>query len=71
MPPAANPTPRNSYGGGGGGGGRGNVGGAGGAGNPGSAGTPTTFNSVPVSPGASYPISVATGGQVNISWNAQ
>jgi hypothetical protein len=25
----------------------------------------------PVSPGSSYPITVASGGQVNISWNAQ
>jgi hypothetical protein len=26
---------------------------------------------VPVTPGGSYPISVASGGQVVISWNAQ
>lgn len=60
--------------GGGGGGGRGNVGnagGAGGAGGTGAAGTPTTFNCVPVTPGCSYPITVACGGSVTISWNPQ
>lgn len=62
-------------GGGGGGGGRGtagNAGSAGGAGNPGAASTPSTFNCVPVTPGGSAPITVASpGGQVVISWNPQ
>jgi hypothetical protein len=62
-------------GGGGGGGGRGNAGnagGAGGAGGTGTAGTPATFNCVPVSPGTTTPITVASpGGQIVISWNPQ
>ena len=48
--------------------------GRGGAGNPGNAGAaanPTTFNAVPVVGGTSYPVTVASGGQVNISWNPQ
>ena len=61
--------------GGGGGGGRGNVGNAGGAGSAwgsGAAASPTTFNCVPVTPGGSAPITVASpGGQVVISWNPQ
>lgn len=75
-------------GGGGGGGaaantGKGAGGGAGGvaasagqfcgsAGNPGSTANPTTSNCISVTPGASYPISVASpGGQILISWNPQ
>jgi hypothetical protein len=61
-------------GGGGGGGGRGNVGNAGGTSSTptGSAANPQTFNCVPVTPGGSSPITVATpGGQVVISWNPQ
>jgi hypothetical protein len=62
-------------GGGGGGGGRGNLGNAGGnggAGNPGTAATPSTANCVPVTPGCTAPITVASpGGQVVISWNPQ
>lgn len=62
------------YGGGGGGGGRGLAGNAGGnsTGGAGSAGTPQTFNCVSVTPGSSYPITVAApGGQIVISWNPQ
>lgn len=59
---------------GGGGGGRGNAGNAGGT-SPtpsGSAATPSTFNCVSVTPGAPYPITVASpGGQIVISWNPQ
>ena len=61
-------------GGGGGGGGRGALGNAGGNSSApsGSAATPSTFNCVPVTPGGSYPITVASpGGQVVISWNPQ
>jgi hypothetical protein len=49
------------------------VGNAGGSGNPGGAGTPTAYPGRPVTPGASYPITVGgpSGGQVNISWNPQ
>ena len=57
-----------SGGGGGGMGSSGNPGG--GAGNPGSAGTPATYNGAPVTAGT-YPVSVGTGGQITISWNAQ
>jgi hypothetical protein len=60
---------------GGGGGGRGNAGnpgGGGGAGGCGVAGTPATFNCVPVTPGGTAPITVASpGGQIVISWNPQ
>jgi hypothetical protein len=63
------------FGGGGGGGGRGNAGnagGCGGAGGCGVAGTPATFNCVPVTPGCTAPITVASpGGQIVISWNPQ
>jgi len=56
---------------GGGGGGMGSCGNPGsGAGNPGSVGTPATYNSAPVTSGT-YPVSVGTGGQIIISWNAQ
>jgi hypothetical protein len=59
-------------GGGGGRGGAGNAGGAGGAGGTGGAGTPATFNCVPVTPGGTEPITVASpGGQIVISWNPQ
>jgi hypothetical protein len=62
-------------GGAGGGGGRGNAGnagGAGGAGGSGVAATPSTVNCVPVTPGCTAPITVASpGGQVVISWNPQ
>jgi hypothetical protein len=59
-------------GGGGGGGGRGALGNSGGAGNPGSNANPTTHNAISVTPGASYPVSVASpGGQVIVSWNPQ
>jgi hypothetical protein len=58
-------------GGSGGGGGRGNLGGPGNPGNPGSAANTTTYNSVSVTGGSSYPISVASGGFVNVSWNPQ
>ena len=55
-----------------GGGGSGYPGGAcgaaGGSGNPAS---PTTYNAQAVAPGSSYPVSVASGGQVIISWNPQ
>lgn len=61
----------NAYAAGGGGGGRGNVGNAGAAGGAGNAGTPTAYPCVSVTPGASYPIVVGSGGQVNISWNTQ
>lgn len=55
-----------------GGGGRGNLGNAGSPGNAGGTANPSTFNSVSVTAGASYPISVASpGGQVVISWNPQ
>jgi hypothetical protein len=71
------PTPVNlgaTAGGGGGGGGRGNVGNAGGN-SPtvsGSAGVSQTFNCVPVCPGTTTPITVASpGGQIVISWNPQ
>jgi hypothetical protein len=50
----------------------GNAGGAGNAGGSGAAANPTTFNCVPVTPGGSAPITVASpGGQVIISWNPQ
>lgn len=61
-------------GGGGGGGGRGlngGTGGTGGAGGAGNAGTPATYNCVPVTPGAPFPIVVNSGGSINISWNPQ
>lgn len=70
-------------GGGGGGGGYGSLGnagsggnpgaggGAGSAGNPGSAANNTAFNCVAVNSGGSYPICVASGGQVVISWDPQ
>ena len=58
-------------GGGGGGGGRGGAGGSGGAGGAGGNANTTTFNCEAVTPGGSYPISVASGGNVNISWNPQ
>jgi len=62
-------------GGGGGGGGRGNAGNAGGAGGSGGSGvaaTPSTVNCVPVTPGGTAPITVASpGGQIVISWNPQ
>lgn len=58
-------------GGGGGGGGRGQLGGSGGTGNPGGAASPASYNCLPVTPGGSYPIVVASGGQVKISWPAQ
>lgn len=63
-----------SWPGGGGGGGRGGVGGCGGAANTpsGSSATPITHKAVPVTPGGSYPITVASpGGQVVISWDPQ
>jgi hypothetical protein len=48
------------------------VGSSGGAGNPGSTANPTSYNSVSVTPGSSYPISgINSGGQVTISWNPQ
>jgi hypothetical protein len=63
-----------TMGGGGGGGGRGSAGNAGGN-SPtvsGSAATPLTFNCVPVTPGGTAPITVASpGGQIVISWNPQ
>jgi hypothetical protein len=50
----------------------GNAGGAGSAWGSGAAASPTTFNCVPVTPGGSAPITVASpGGQVVISWNPQ
>jgi hypothetical protein len=62
------------HGGGGGGGGRGNAGNAGTA-SPTPSGvvaTPVTFNCVPVTPGGTAPITVASpGGQIVISWNPQ
>jgi hypothetical protein len=58
-------------GGGGGGGGRGAVGNPGGAGGSGGAANTTTVNCITVTPGSPYPISVASGGNVTISWNAQ
>jgi hypothetical protein len=61
----------NSGAGGAGGGGRGNLGNPGSAGNAGSAANPTTQSSVPVTGGSGYPISVASGGQIVISWNPQ
>ena len=69
-------APGNQAGGGGGGGGgrgnAGNAGGAGGAGGTGGAGTTQTFNCVPVTPGCTSPITVASpGGQIVISWNPQ
>lgn len=60
--------------GGGGGGARGVAGNAGGSSSTpsGSAATPSTFNCVSVTPGGSYPITVASpGGQIVISWNPQ
>jgi len=57
--------------GGGGRGGAGNAGGTGGAGGAGACANPTTHNCVPVTPGCSYPITVACGGSVTISWNPQ
>ena len=59
------------FGGGGGGGGGGNPGSPGGPGNPGSAGNPSTFNAVTVVGGCSYPITVASGGQIVVSWCPQ
>jgi hypothetical protein len=47
----------------------GNPGNAGAAGNPGAAANPTSFNCVPVTPGASYPVTV--NGQLIVSWNPQ
>ena len=41
------------------------------AGNAGGPVTPTVYNSVPVTPGGSYPVSVGSGGRVVISWNEQ
>ena len=64
-------TPNSQNASGGGGGGRGATGNAGSSGNPGSAANPTSYNCQSVSPGASYPVTVASGGQVNISWNPQ
>jgi hypothetical protein len=62
------------FGGGGGGGGRGNAGNSSGP-TPtptGAAATPATFNCVPVTPGGTAPITVASpGGQIVISWNPQ
>jgi len=70
-------------GGGGGGGGKGQLGGAGGAGgsgsagnpgspgNPGGSATPSTSNCVMVTSGGSYPITVAPGSSVKISWKSQ
>lgn len=67
-----NPNLRGAGGGGGGGrGGAGGAGGSGGTGGSGSAGTPSTFNCVSVTPGGSSPITVASGGQIVISWNPQ
>lgn len=60
--------------GGGGGGARGGEGNPGGSSSApsGSAATPSTFNCVAVTPGSSYPITVASpGGQIVISWNPQ
>ena len=57
-------------GGGGGGGGSGS-GNPGSPGNPGSAGNPSTFNAVTVVSGTSYPVSIASGGQVIVSWCPQ
>ena len=67
------PTRRSGAGGGGGGRGAvGNPGGPGGAGGTGGTANPTTFNCVPVTPGGTAPITVASpGGQVVISWNPQ
>ena len=42
-----------------------------GNGNPGQAASSQTTNCVAVNQGGSYPIQVATGGQIKISWNAQ
>jgi len=65
-------VPTGNYGGSGGGGGRGGAGNAGNPGNAGNAGSPTAYPNTPVTPGSSYPISVASpGGQINISWNPQ
>ena len=67
-------NPCNTSGGGGGGAGRGgagNPGGSGGSGGAGANANPTVYNCISVTPGGSYPISVATGGQVYIQWNAQ
>ena len=55
-------------GGGGGGSGSGNPGSPG---NPGSAGNPSTFNAITVVSGTSYPVSIASGGQVIVSWCPQ
>ena len=64
-------NPGNPGGGGNGGGGRGGVGGSGNPGNAGAAANPTTFNAATVVGGSCYPITVASGGQVNISWCPQ
>jgi hypothetical protein len=56
---------------GGAGGGRGNAGGGGQPGNPGQAGSPSTSNGVTVCSGASYPVTVASGGQIVVNWNPQ
>jgi hypothetical protein len=59
-------------GGGGGGGGRSNGPVPANPGNPGTSPNPSTFNSQPVTPGASYPITAGSpGGSVVISWNPQ
>jgi hypothetical protein len=72
---ASDPGTKPNGGGAGGGGGRGNAGNAGGnggAGGSGVAATPSTVNCVPVTPGCTAPITVASpGGQVVISWNPQ
>jgi hypothetical protein len=56
---------------GGGGGGRGDVGNPGNSGNPGAAANTTNYSCVSVTGGASYPVTVASGGQVVVSWNPQ
>ena len=69
-----NAPPGRGGNGGGGGGGRGNAGNAGGGGNAGgsgSAASPSTVNCISVTPGGSSPVTVASGGQIVISWNPQ
>ena len=60
-----------SSGGGGGGGGRAVPGNNGQNGNSGAAANPTAHNCKTVTPGASYPVTVNSGGQVFVSWNPQ
>jgi hypothetical protein len=70
FPGYTSPSLRGAGGGGGGGGAEGS-GVGGNPGNPGSAANPTAINSVGVTPGGSYPISIASGGTIVITWNPQ